>query len=246
MARLDRYNDGKLTGSLVLRQRDYLVGRDPDCDLVLQDKLASRRHFMISWNDEGFYVFKDLQTSNGTLVDGVKEFTRKLTVNCTIQVGQELILFSSYESSVDDSGDDALPAWALKGDDFGFETDKTAHMAPSMLQRLQARVRARQKPHLILYRPNETAVFPLEAAITTVGFGPVRASLGPTPDGRPKVLAEVHRKDNGEFRIRTPGWFNFFKRIEINGVMLRQAPLNPGDKVRLGETIVEFSSGIKK
>ena len=70
MARLDRYWDGKLAGSVILRQRDYLVGREPDCDVILQDKLASRRHFQILWNDEGYFVLKDLQTSNGTLVDG--------------------------------------------------------------------------------------------------------------------------------------------------------------------------------
>lgn len=242
MARLDRYWDGKLAGSVILRQRDYLVGREPDCDVILQDKLASRRHFQILWNDEGYFVLKDLQTSNGTLVDGVKEFNRKLLTNATIQVGQELLQFQAYDSSPEDSDEDNIPAWAMSGGTGGGpDLDATAHMAPSMLQRLQARVRARQRPHLLLHKPNEPAVFPLEAPVTTVGFGPVRASLGPTPDGREKVLAEVHRNADGTFKIRAPG---FFGKVEVNGTMKKESPLVGGEKLAFAGLLVEFSMGM--
>ena len=238
MARLDRYLDGKLAGSLILRQRDYLIGRDPDCDMVLQDKLASRRHFQILWHDDGYFLIKDQNTSNGTLVDGVREFSRKLLANA---VGQELLLFQAYESSPEDPAADTIPAWALNDAAGGTDLDATAHMAPSMLRSLQARVRARQGPHLLFHRANETAVFPLDAALTTVGFGPVRASLGPTPDGREKILAEVLRNPDGTFRIKAPG---FFGKVEVNGVQKKEFNLLGGEKINFGTALVEFSHGL--
>lgn len=241
MARLDRYADGKLAGSLILHQRDYLIGRDPDCDMVLQDKLASRRHFQIAWSDDGYFLLKDQNTSNGTLVDGVREFSRKLISNATIQVGQELLLFQAYESGPEDPSEDNIPAWALSEAGRPNDQEATAHMAPSMLRSLQARVRARQGPHLLYQRQNETAVFPLDAAVTTVGFGPVRASLGPTPDGREKVMAEIHRAADGSVRIKAPG---FFGKVDVNGVQKKEFMLTPGDKITFGSAIVEYSAGL--
>lgn len=240
MARLDRYIDGKFTGSHVLATRDYLVGRDPECDIVLQDRLASRKHFKLIWADEGYFLLQDLGTSNGTLVDGVKEVRRKLLQSATIQVGQELLLFSSYDSSAEGDSDDVRLDLADEGyDDL---PDATAHMAPTLLHKLQAKARVRQRPHLLLHRPTETAVFPLDAPVTTVGMGPVRASLGPTPDGRPKVMAIILKDGKGGFQVKSP---SFWRRINVNGYKIRSAQLQGGEILKLGDFDVEFSNGVQ-
>lgn len=239
MARLDRYIDGKFTGSHVLSTRDYLVGRDPECDIVLQDRLASRKHFKLLWSNEGHFLMQDLGTSNGTLVDGVKEVRRKLLQNATIQVGQELLLFCAYDSSAEDVTEDIRLDLADEGlDDL---PDATALMAPTLLHKLQAKARVRQRPHLLLHRPSETAVFPLEAEVTTVGMGPVRASLGPTSDGRAKVMAIVKKDGKGGFQVKSP---SFFRRIIVNGYKIWSAQLQGGEVLTLGEYAVEFSKGI--
>jgi ABC transport system ATP-binding/permease protein len=53
-------------------QRDVVIGRDEDCDLVLHDQQASRHHASISPLPSGGALLVDLGSRNGTLVDGVR------------------------------------------------------------------------------------------------------------------------------------------------------------------------------
>jgi predicted component of type VI protein secretion system len=46
-----------------------LVGRDVECDLIIPDRQVSRRHASISLEGER-YVLKDLNSKNGTFVNG--------------------------------------------------------------------------------------------------------------------------------------------------------------------------------
>ena len=49
----------------------FLIGRAPDCDVVLEDASVSKHHARINWVD-GKATVEDLESSNGTLVNGVK------------------------------------------------------------------------------------------------------------------------------------------------------------------------------
>ncbi|MBI4663504.1 MAG: FHA domain-containing protein [Verrucomicrobia bacterium] len=53
-----------------LQRRDTIViGRGLDCDVVINDTKASRRHCRLTRGDSGF-VLEDLESKNGTYVDG--------------------------------------------------------------------------------------------------------------------------------------------------------------------------------
>ena len=55
-----------------LQRRDSVViGRGTECDVVIQDLKASRRHCQLSRKDEGF-LLEDLGSRNGTYVNGEK------------------------------------------------------------------------------------------------------------------------------------------------------------------------------
>ncbi len=51
-----------------LSENVYVLGRDPGCDIVLDDPSASRRHVLMRFSD-GAYVIEDLGSKNGTLVN---------------------------------------------------------------------------------------------------------------------------------------------------------------------------------
>jgi pSer/pThr/pTyr-binding forkhead associated (FHA) protein len=57
--------------SLPLGRQGVVVGRSPECTLVLDDEFASGRHLRIFPRAEGWFV-EDLGSRNGTLLSGTK------------------------------------------------------------------------------------------------------------------------------------------------------------------------------
>jgi pSer/pThr/pTyr-binding forkhead associated (FHA) protein len=68
-----------------------VAGRDKDANLQLSDNMASRRHFLIA-SKGSIFGLKDLDSANGTLVNGRKaEGAHRLAFGDSIQVGETLI-----------------------------------------------------------------------------------------------------------------------------------------------------------
>lgn len=62
---------GKLEGARwVLEQDQVLIGRGPECDLVVPDRQVSRHHARIQRRESG-YALEDLGSKNGTHLNGV-------------------------------------------------------------------------------------------------------------------------------------------------------------------------------
>ena len=71
--------------------QQVVAGRDKAADLQLSDNMASRRHFLIA-SKGSIFGLKDLQSANGTLVNGRKaEGAHKLQFGDSIQVGETLL-----------------------------------------------------------------------------------------------------------------------------------------------------------
>ena len=63
---------GPMAGRLYQLDRDVtIIGRNPDCDVVLQPKSVSRKHAAIVRKGVGFEL-KDMGSTRGTLVNGQK------------------------------------------------------------------------------------------------------------------------------------------------------------------------------
>lgn len=77
--------DGSLKGTTVsLKDAGVLLGRNPECTLVLDDDFASGRHARIFRRDAGWFV-EDLGSTNGTFLG-----TNKLTQPMPVEVGSTL------------------------------------------------------------------------------------------------------------------------------------------------------------
>jgi DNA-binding winged helix-turn-helix (wHTH) protein len=55
----------------MLNQNQIILGRDPDCDIVLADRQVSRQHATITRRTDGEYIIQDCQSKNGTCVNGI-------------------------------------------------------------------------------------------------------------------------------------------------------------------------------
>jgi pSer/pThr/pTyr-binding forkhead associated (FHA) protein len=61
--------DGQPRSTVEVTGSAFSIGREPDCDMVLDDPKVSRRHAAIEVGGS-VRVLHDLDSSNGTLVDG--------------------------------------------------------------------------------------------------------------------------------------------------------------------------------
>jgi len=70
----------------------FLIGRNQECDLMIQDTIASREHAVIR-EIQGRFMLEDLKSRNGTLVNGKKISNVGLADGDEIQIGDSRILF---------------------------------------------------------------------------------------------------------------------------------------------------------
>ncbi len=87
--------EGPLTGTtLPLRSGGVLIGRNPECALVLDDDYASGRHCRISPDptNRGGWVVEDLGSTNGTFI-GRDRLTssRPVEIGTTLRIGKTVL-----------------------------------------------------------------------------------------------------------------------------------------------------------
>jgi len=75
-----------------LRGEVVTIGRLPDCDVVLKDKGASRRHAQIRGKD-GVFTLTDLGSTNGTRLNGQTVQSRRLEDGDRITIGVTVLDF---------------------------------------------------------------------------------------------------------------------------------------------------------
>jgi pSer/pThr/pTyr-binding forkhead associated (FHA) protein len=78
--------EGPLSGTtLSLKDSGTLIGRNPECALVLDDDFASGRHARIYRGAEGRWLVEDLGSTNGTFLG-----QQKLTAPAPVEAGSLL------------------------------------------------------------------------------------------------------------------------------------------------------------
>ena len=65
----------------------FTIGRGEECDISIMDKVVSRPHAEIRFEEDKWWVY-DLQSANGVYVDGEKVDQTPLTNNSKIRLGQ--------------------------------------------------------------------------------------------------------------------------------------------------------------
>lgn len=76
-----------------VNKNNFIVGRGLNSDLVLDDAQASRQHFVIITEGTN-YTLKDLNSSNGTFLNGNKISTAVLKNSDVIKAGSSSIIFN--------------------------------------------------------------------------------------------------------------------------------------------------------
>lgn len=72
--------------SVLLDKPILLFGRHPECDIQLESKKVSRRHCCLAQVGEAF-VIRDLGSTNGVKINGVRIVEGKLTIGDELTIG---------------------------------------------------------------------------------------------------------------------------------------------------------------
>jgi DNA-binding response OmpR family regulator len=120
---------GPLAGQRFALDRELtLIGRADECDVVVPDPLASRRHAQVR-REPWRYMLEDLGSRNGTLVNGEPlDGERPLQHGDTIHVATTPLRFEDPDATVPMARDTLrpvhLPVWvnATTGEAFAFGT----------------------------------------------------------------------------------------------------------------------------
>lgn len=78
----------------IIKKNEVFIGRDNSCDIVLLEKKSSRKHALICKIGAQFCI-KDLNSSNGILVNGVKIQEKELVGDDIIKIGNTEFTFKA-------------------------------------------------------------------------------------------------------------------------------------------------------
>lgn len=85
--------NGAATQRWELTENPLSVGRGASADVIVADATLSRRHFVIL-PENGHFWLKDLNSQNGTYVDGRRAAAVKLHHHDCIAAGRTLFMFN--------------------------------------------------------------------------------------------------------------------------------------------------------
>lgn len=111
--------DGKLSNQhWVLDNDEMTLGRDDICDIVIPMRQISRQHLCFR-NDSGLYLVEDLNSKNGTWVNGYRlTGVRELADGDEIRIAKDIRLRfvgSGITAPVTQNLPDVIPSAALRG-----------------------------------------------------------------------------------------------------------------------------------
>ena len=92
---------GPLQGQeFVINKEVFSIGSGKQNDLSLDDSTISKRHCEIAVNEDGYQI-RDLDSTNGTLVQGVKVASAYLNPGAEFRIGKTHIIFCPLQESRD-------------------------------------------------------------------------------------------------------------------------------------------------
>ncbi len=104
---------GPLSGRVYKVDREVMIiGRSPECDLVLEPKSVSRRHAALVYRS-GEYVLKDIGSTRGTYVNGLRVTQPVVLKNgSVVQVGEVQLTFKAQPVQIEDGEQDQSTVFA--------------------------------------------------------------------------------------------------------------------------------------
>ena len=204
-------DEGKQT-ALPLGIDEYGLGRGDENSIRLTDRNVSRKHAKLAKNDQA-WIIRDLQSYNGTYVNGVRVVGEQ-----PVNAG-DIIQLGDYRLELVDES-------------------KVVPVADPNAQAALAQVPVHQRPNrlVVVVGPNPGTEYPLDREHFTIGRAE-EATISVNHSSVSRLHSELISLGNGRFEIIDKGSAN---GIRINGVELKRGILEAGDALELGDVRLRF------
>lgn len=230
MSKLIVTDTNNATRDFALDKERVTIGRHPDNDIALNDKAVSGHHCVVITILQDSFL-EDLNSTNGTLVNGKPVTKHPLSHGDVITLGRNTL---KYESDQGGGEDDFEKTMILKPGQFGaaFDSQISKAVAPMPPSAGTAAPAAAGKPVLgklkVASGPNIGKELELSKALTTIG--------------RPGVqVAAITRRTDGYYIVHVGGQAGG-KRPLVNGreIDTQACKLNHQDMIELAGIQMNF------
>ncbi len=96
--------DGDEETRVRLTSKPFFIGRSSKCHLTLKDSMISGKHLAVKINSDGRAVIKDLETTNGTFLNGSKIQETFIYLDDFVQIGKVKIALDDSEMNAKELG----------------------------------------------------------------------------------------------------------------------------------------------
>ncbi len=100
LPRLKIQSSSETAREIIVRKEITLIGRNEQCDIMIDDPLISRRHSQITW-DGAYCTIEDLNSTNGTFVNGQRlNQPRVLKNGDQVRVAEVTLTFGDPQATI--------------------------------------------------------------------------------------------------------------------------------------------------
>jgi pSer/pThr/pTyr-binding forkhead associated (FHA) protein len=219
--------EDQLLSEWPLDDQEVLIGRGPDCHVVVRDPLVSRHHAKIAKAYGGYFV-EDLESTNGVTVNGRRVRKQMLKYGDRVQIGTHDLCLTA-ESADGNNDTERTVAIAPSAMVSRLSTPASSTLAPPSPAHLHEQQRSGGAYVKFNTGPNAGESEQIEKSLYSIG----------APGGN---LAVISRRGQVYVLQHLGG-----KRMStLNGEPVSSAgvPLKGGDHIRVGDTQLEFHLGI--
>jgi pSer/pThr/pTyr-binding forkhead associated (FHA) protein len=211
-----------------------VVGRADDSDVTI-DNLAVSRHHAIIEKVDGGYSITDLDSNNGTFVNGRRINTPSaLSFGDEIGIGKHILVFDSHSKKIrparPHSAGEARPEMDAGG-------RGTMFVEPAQMEKIQEKVVASRKAHLETLGSSNGLIV-LEKNDVTFGKDP-NSDIVVNGFFTARRHAMLSRIENG-FQITN---FAILSPARVNGIVIDATLLCDKDEIKVGKKTFIFRSG---
>lgn len=218
--------DKKQVAKAMVAESGFVIGRAPDCNLPLNEPLASRRHAELVFERE-CYVLSDLGSRNGTFVNG-----NKITTRCELRDGDEIEIGSTRMKFIWDKS---------RGEDEDDDKTRAAFHADSGKES-QGRQTVRNKNNHHLQVKLRVSEGPLQGGVFRDWEGPL--TIGRSLNNNVVLLDEA--VSTAHAQIVQDGEAYFIVDLDscngtfLEGVKVNKTQLRNGQKIKVGISTLIF------